>query len=122
MSILTSLEKEKTKLGVSADTGAAICENFAFSVFNRGDEEDRAGLASKSTAKVFYSASSFFDILEQFGPLSNDVQEKRKYCKWKAADILNAIKEGRAPSAGGFEVSLCYIFLGLFWLLFSFQR
>lgn len=100
MTLLTTLEKEKSTLGVKPDQGSIICENFAVSVFNRGDEEDRGGMATKSTAKIFYSASSFFDILEQFGEISVDIQEKRKYCKWKASDILNAIKEGRNPSTG----------------------
>jgi vacuolar protein sorting-associated protein VTA1 len=71
--VLLSLEREKPSLGVTADQAPVVCENFAFSVFNRADEEDRNGMASKTTAKIFYSAATFFDILEQFGELDNEV-------------------------------------------------
>lgn len=63
-----------------------MCENFALSVFDMADQEDRAGMANKETARVFYNgtdqyhshfmlilASSFFDILEQFGDLDEEV-------------------------------------------------
>lgn len=72
-SILTELEREKPKLGITVDQAPIICENFAFSVFSRADDEDRQGLASKLTAKMFYSAASFYDILEQFGEIDNEV-------------------------------------------------
>jgi hypothetical protein len=42
-------------------------------VFMRADEEDKAGNASKTTAKIFYSAGTFFDILDQFGPVDEEV-------------------------------------------------
>lgn len=71
--LLTLLEKEKSQLGVSNEQGGVICENFAYSVFSRADEEDRSGNASKLTAKIFYSASTFFEILEQFGELDDEV-------------------------------------------------
>ena len=73
MNLLTALEKEKAGLGVTLEQGRGVCEQFAFTVFNRADEEDRAGLTSKATAKLFYSAASFFDILEQFGEILPDV-------------------------------------------------
>ena len=59
-------------------------------------------MADKGTARTFYAAGNFFDILAQFGELSEEVKQKKKYAKWKAADILAAIKEGRAPTPGGF--------------------
>lgn len=48
--------------------------------------------------QTFFIAATFFDVLEQFGPLDSDLVEKRKYSKWRAAEILKALKEGRAPS------------------------
>lgn len=101
--LLVDLEKEKATLSVSTEQGSTICFNFANSVFQRADDEDRAGASSKATAKIFYSAASFYDVLEQFGELDADIKDKRKYAKWKAADILNAIKEGRTPTAGSFD-------------------
>jgi hypothetical protein len=32
-----------------------MCENFALSIFERADEEDRAGMANKETARIFYN-------------------------------------------------------------------
>ena len=40
------------------------------------------------------------DVLKQFGELDEDIQEKIKYAKFKTLDIMKAIKEGRAPTAG----------------------
>lgn len=53
-----------------------ICERFAFRVFAIADEEDRAGEATKETARTFNAAATFFDILEQFGELSEEVRCK----------------------------------------------
>lgn len=50
-----------------------LCENFAFSLFTRADDEDRSGNITKNTAKAFYSASNMFDVLEQFGNLDSEV-------------------------------------------------
>ena len=41
------------------------------------------------------------DILEQFGEQTEDVIEKKKYAKWKAAYIHNCLKSGDTPTAGG---------------------
>ena len=80
--------------------------------------EDRAGIATRGTAKSFYVASNYYEILQQFYALGKEGDDnahhdetkgdkeeegKRKlYCKWKATDILNAIKEGRTPALAGF--------------------
>ncbi|KAE8723546.1 calvin cycle protein CP12-2 [Hibiscus syriacus] len=63
-------------------------------------QQDRAGRADLNTAKTFYAASIFFDIINQFGPLQPDLEQKQKYAVWKAADIRKAIKEGRKPVPG----------------------
>lgn len=41
------------------------------------------------------------DILQQFGELSEDLQAKRKYAKWKAAYIHNCLRAGDIPTSGG---------------------
>jgi len=99
------LEKSKPALGPDSnkEKGYEICKKFALKAFSLADEIDRSGESDKSTAKIFYSAGTFFDILEQFGELDADFQEKKIYSKWKATDILNAFKEGRQPTPGGFE-------------------
>ncbi|OQR97783.1 vacuolar protein sorting-associated protein VTA1 [Achlya hypogyna] len=101
LALMESLESEKAALPPhSQEEGRIICENFAFDIFMRADEEDRAGNSNKNTARTFYAAGSFFDILKQFGQPSEDTIEKTKYSKYKAADILKAIKEGRTPMPG----------------------
>lgn len=63
-------------------------------MFQRADDEDRAGNANKydvllsttnyshmdrNTARTFYAAGTFFDILRQFGELEIDVRRLRIY-------------------------------------------
>lgn len=69
----------------------------------------------RKTAKSFFAAASFLQVLAVFGELSLDVclfalrlidatglktQEKIKYAKWKATDIIKALNEGRKPVPG----------------------
>ena len=74
--------------------------------FDKADQEDRNGTASKTTARTFYAAANFLQILEQFEQEgSDDDKEDRKkiiYAKWKATDILKALNEGRTPTPGGY--------------------
>ncbi|KAG7387197.1 Vacuolar protein sorting-associated protein vta1 [Phytophthora pseudosyringae] len=101
LSLMDRLEHEKNKLpDFTQEEGKEICEDFAIEIFSKADDEDRAGMANKSTARTFYAAGTFFDILNQFGDISEDVVEKRRYCKYKAATILKAIKEGVTPTPG----------------------
>lgn len=94
------LEKIKPGLNLTPDEGPRICTEQALLVFNKADEIDRNGLADKATVKLFYSAGTFFEILEQFGPLDPEIVEKRKYAKWKATEILNTINAGEVPVPG----------------------
>ena len=68
------LEKVKPSLNLSADKGKGVCIEYATKIFQQADEEDRSGYADKATAKLFYSAATFFDILEQFGELDESVK------------------------------------------------
>jgi len=126
--LLNILEKEKDAMSVfSKEEHWKICRKVADRVFDMADKEDRCapGGANKGTAKSFYAAGTFYEILQQFYPNKEekdnnindddynetkeqqDEEEKRRlYCKWKATDILNAIKEGRTPTPGGFQEEL----------------
>jgi vacuolar protein sorting-associated protein VTA1 len=64
--------KPYSKIATSA-TGKQICEDFALGVFRVADDEDRNSGSTMSTAKGFYNAAAFFDIIEQFGELEPDV-------------------------------------------------
>lgn len=74
--LLLKLESTKPSLGLSGDEGQRVCRDQALEVFNKADEIDRMGLADKSTVKLFYSAGTFFEILEQFGPLDSEVNQR----------------------------------------------
>ena len=112
--ILGDLEKEKSKMdNFTRDEAAFLCRKFAMNVFNKADNEDRAGLAGKGTAKTFYAAQSFLQMLSHFDATNSEegsdeneqrTEDKKRilYCKWKATEILKAIKEGREPTPGGY--------------------
>ena len=102
LGLMDALEHEKKALGdVSREDGEQIVFQFASDVFARADAEDRARAATKNTARTFYAASVFFDALKQFGERGEEVEEKTRYAKWKATEILKAIKEGREIVPGG---------------------
>ncbi|CAG8528857.1 4620_t:CDS:2 [Diversispora eburnea] len=103
--LLDLLEQEKKNLGdneaVTNDiAGEAYVENFALKVFLNADNEDRAGKASRKTAKNFLAAAIFLELLKIFGELSSENQEKIKYSKWKATQIIKALKDGQIPTPG----------------------
>jgi vacuolar protein sorting-associated protein VTA1 len=108
--ILETLEEEKAPMSNFTRAEAKfLCRKFADSIFDKADGEDRIGLASKTTAKTFYAAATFYEILNQFyedgGELSEEQQEERErtvYSKWKSTEILKALKEGRQPTPGGY--------------------
>ena len=110
--LLGDLEKEKVAMSnFSKPECYQVCRGFAFKIFDKADAEDRAGVAGKGTAKTFYAAATFLDILKQFHSNDNEeeksddeLEEEKKsfYSKWKSTEILKAIKEGREPTPGGY--------------------
>lgn len=117
MDALESLQQlpalKDNEVVTSQVAGQAHVTNLALRVFQGADDEDRAGKASKyvssplppadegrSTATRFLAASTFFEVLNTFGALEDEVREKQKYAKWKAGDIAKALREGRTPHAG----------------------
>ncbi|KAG5177175.1 Vta1 like-domain-containing protein [Tribonema minus] len=103
MALVMRLEDDKKVLPQEAlDNAQQTCRQFALDVFQRADDEDRAGLADNSTAKAFHAAGVFFDILAQFRkvPLDEECLVKKKYAKAKAMDILKALRSGRTPTPG----------------------
>jgi len=108
--ILNTLEEEKAPMSVFSPSEArTVCRQFASSIFEKADAQDRAGNSNKNTARTFYAAAVFYEMLGQFdAELSGEGEEaeeqhKRKYSKWKATEILKAMKEGREPTPGGYE-------------------
>ncbi|KAJ3257456.1 Vacuolar protein sorting-associated protein vta1 [Boothiomyces macroporosus] len=106
-SLMDKLEQDKVKLAEyeainDDDVGYAHLENFGLKIFLNADNEDRNGLASKKTVKTFVAASVFLECLKIFkdGELDDDIKQKIKYAKYKAADIMKALNEGRKPNPG----------------------
>ncbi|KAJ0986995.1 hypothetical protein J5N97_005351 [Dioscorea zingiberensis] len=99
ISLMNQLEKDKKSITLGPDDNLYV-EGFASNVFAKADKQDRAGRADLNTAKTFYAASIFYEILNQFGELQPDVEQKQKYAVWKAAEIRKALKEGRKPEPG----------------------
>lgn len=52
----------------------------------------------RKTAKNFVAAANFLELLKVFGDIDSEVEEKIKYAKWRAADIVKAIRDGRQPA------------------------
>jgi len=107
--LLGNLEGEKEVMDTfSREESKFLCQKFAEKIFDKADQEDRAGSADRNTARTFYAAASFLEILQQFyqdDDESEELAEQKKksvYCKWKSTEILKAIKEGRTPTPGGY--------------------
>lgn len=107
LNLLNALERLKAQIGPndtidSEPASAAFVENFALKIFRIADDEDREGHATRSTAKKFLAAANFFEVLKVFptADISDTIDGKIKYAKWKAADIAKAYREGRKPTPG----------------------
>lgn len=71
---LDLLEKISPQLHIGEGEGKTTCIQQATLLFDRADEIDRAGFADKATAKLFYTAATIYDSLEQFGEQDNEVR------------------------------------------------
>mmetsp|Transcript_18815 Transcript_18815/g.35087 ORF Transcript_18815/g.35087 Transcript_18815/m.35087 type:complete len:332 (-) Transcript_18815:166-1161(-) len=103
MTLMQDLETAKATMSVPKEEAKALCEGYAVSIFHKADDEDRGDSNNyREIARTFYNSSTFFDILEQFGELDEEINSKRTYSKWKATEIMKALKEGRTPTPGGY--------------------
>lgn len=105
-------ELEKKKQNLDEATKSLFQENkgsepqfikrFATTLFKRADDIDRAGKATKQTARTFHAASVFFQVLESYDCPEDiaEVSKLVKYAKYKTADILKALKAGKGPAPG----------------------
>lgn len=57
-------------------------------------------ISSRNLVKAFYTSGIVMDVLAVFGDIPDDIQEKQKYAKFKAAYIHNCLKNGEQPIAG----------------------
>lgn len=74
---------------------------FIENIFANVDEEDREGEVSAKTARSFKMVSQLIDVFNFFGQVPPDWEEKKKYSKFKAVDIMTSLKKGEKPRRGG---------------------
>ncbi|XP_034238113.1 vacuolar protein sorting-associated protein VTA1 homolog [Thrips palmi] len=99
---LEAMKKElKENEAITNEVAAqAHIENYALKLFVWADSQDRAANFGKNVVKAFYTSGMLFDVLTTFGELSEEIQQNRKYAKWKAAYIHNCLKNGETPVPG----------------------
>ncbi|RKP23927.1 Vta1 like-domain-containing protein [Syncephalis pseudoplumigaleata] len=100
MALLERLEQEKAALAghealEDKAVSKAYVEQFALNIFKRADDEDRAAKATINTARSFQAAAVFMETCSTFDDLDDDIAQKIKYAKWRALEILKAIKHGQ---------------------------
>ncbi|ORY24765.1 Vta1 like-domain-containing protein [Naematelia encephala] len=106
MSLLDALEQMKALLGsneavTNEAAGAAYIENFALKVFMSADNDDRNGVTGKGTIRKFVVAGQFIEVLRCFeNGMTEEMEQKLQYARWKAADGAKALREGRTPQSG----------------------
>lgn len=105
LALFDDLEDQKGALSdnpviVDDEQSRAYILQFSMKVFLAADNEDRAGQASKKTARMFLVAGQFLECMRAFGEPPHEIEERIKYAKWKAMDIIKAINEGRQPQPG----------------------
>ncbi|XP_022918763.1 vacuolar protein sorting-associated protein VTA1 homolog [Onthophagus taurus] len=111
LALMDWLEKTKSQHhdleGITSEVCAqAMIEEHALKMFNFADECDKNSKFDKNVVKAFYTSGILFDTLNQFGEISEDIEQKRKYAKWRAAYIHNCLKEGLVPTPGNVTVIL----------------
>lgn len=94
---LSQMEKDRGALALDKENDMYHCESFALKIFSNADKMDRAGRADLATAKAFFVASYFLEVLNHFGPLDQQLGEKQRYAAWRAAELSKAMREGRPP-------------------------
>eukprot|EP00949_MAST-11_sp_MAST-11-sp1_P005210 g5210.t1 len=101
LALMDKVEADKKRLPqYKPEEAKQFCKQFAYSIFRKADDQDRAHNANKQTARTFYAAQIFLDTLKQFGELDEEESKLRRYAMFKASDILKAIREGRTPTPG----------------------
>ncbi|XP_038078676.1 vacuolar protein sorting-associated protein VTA1 homolog [Patiria miniata] len=104
-SLMDRLEKSKQELTpneiLSNELASqAHVENCSLKIFVYADNEDRAGRFHKAMVKSFYKSGLLFDVMQTFGELSDELQQTKKYAKWKVTHITSCQKRGETPHAG----------------------
>ncbi|KAJ8865993.1 hypothetical protein PR048_033517 [Dryococelus australis] len=104
IALLDWAEKEKThNLSPEIRSGAVAkthIEDLAAKLLDKAYKLDLAEEYGKLIIHLFYTAGVLYDVMLQFGELSEEISQKRKYAKWKTIYISNCLKNGEAPVPG----------------------
>jgi len=74
---------------------------FVDNMFTNVDQEDREGEVTTKTAKSFKILADLIEVFTFYGDIPQEWVEKKKYCKFKAVDIMSCFKKGEIPRPGG---------------------
>jgi len=102
LSMLDQLEKEKKEhpdLG-NLEAAEVVVTGYAQEKLAEAEDEYLGHRANKNTARKYYAAASFFEVLATFKEekkLDDATKKSSLFAKWRATEILKAIKEGRPP-------------------------
>lgn len=73
LSQLDLLENSKKTFNITETDCISVVRQYATMIFDKADEIDRNGFADKSTAKLFYAAVTYYDVLEFYQQLDAEV-------------------------------------------------
>ena len=96
-----ALEEMKTKLpeGTSKEEHRYVVEAFVSSSFTNADKDERTcETITKKNAQDFHFCNHMIELMGMFGAeavTEGGWVERKKYCIFKAASILKALKAGQ---------------------------
>lgn len=94
---MNQLERDKPHIQLDQQADSEHCEKFALNILVKAKKRDEQGIADRDTAKAYYAAFNFVEILKQFGKLSKEIEKERRFAVFRAAEIKKALDENRAP-------------------------
>jgi vacuolar protein sorting-associated protein VTA1 len=106
MSEMETLEKMKGGLpeGTTKEEQRYVVEAFVTSTFTNADKDERTcETITKKNAQDFHFCGHMISLMGIFGPEAIEEggwDEKKKYCQFKAATIIKAMKVGEQPPRG----------------------
>jgi vacuolar protein sorting-associated protein VTA1 len=80
--------------------GQARVEEVGLKLFNSADKQDRAGKFDKNVVKSFFTSHYMLLIVKGLGGLTEEVEAKQRYARWKAVEIDRCLKNGIPPTPG----------------------
>jgi hypothetical protein len=100
--LMTLLEEDKKRYPVLEDKSKCetIVRNYAMEVMTVAEDEYMSERANMNTARKFSASACFFETLAAFqddGKLNEFDKKQCLFAKFRATNIIKAIKEGRDP-------------------------